>query len=168
MRPTAEKVREWLDYDPETGFFHVKKKSKFKGVIGARAGSLKPHGYISIQFDGYRDYAHRLAWVWMTGTWPIEVDHKNNDRSDNRWINLRECTRQQNNANRSIQQKYVHHDLPRGVIRVLNRGGSVSYHGRIIVDEKQIHLGSYPTPDEAHAAYSQAAKDYFGEFAREQ
>lgn len=168
MRPTAEKVREYLDYNPETGIFTRKKKCGCKGIIGAVVGSLKPSGYVAIQIDGYRTFAHRLAWVWVTGKWPNEVDHKNTIRNDNRWCNLRECTRQQNNANRGVQRKYVHHDLPRGVLRIRNRGGSISYRGRIIVDDKQIHLGSYQTLDEAHTAYSQAAKQHFGEFAREQ
>ena len=167
-RPSAEKVREFLEYQPLTGKFILKKKTGFKGVVGREVGSLKPNGYVAIQFDGYRTFAHRLAWVWMTGAWPTEIDHKNGNRSDNRWDNLRECTRQQNNGNRHVQRKYKYHDLPRGVIRCRNRGGSISYHGRIIVNEKQIHLGSYSTPEEAHAAYSQAAKEHFGEFAREQ
>lgn len=166
MRPTADRVRELLRYEPDTGHFYWLVERHPSYPVGSRAGSQRAHGYIAISIDGCRYYAHQLAWLLMTGCWPPEIDHENGTRNDNRWINLRECTRQQNNGNRFVQRKYVHHDLPRGVIRVKNRGGSISYNGRIVFNNKQIHLGAYRTPDAAHAAYLQAAKQFFGEFAR--
>lgn len=166
MRPPVRQVRNWLHYDPITGWFLRKQPSGTKGKVGDLAGKVKADGYVHIGFAKHRERAHRLAFVIMMGRWPSEMDHKNGNRSDNRWCNLRECTRQQNNGNRTVQRKYVHHDLPRGVIRLRNRGGSISYNGRITVNNKQIHLGAYRTPDQAHAAYVEAAKRYFGEFAR--
>lgn len=46
-------------------------------------------GYVRVRVLGARLYAHRVAWLLMTGVWPDEVDHVNRDRADNRWHNLR-------------------------------------------------------------------------------
>jgi Demerecviridae HNH endonuclease len=86
-----ERLKEILDYNPDTGVFKWRcrnnKKSRFKE--GDVAGSLNRKGYRRVTVDGREYKEHRLAWFYMTGTWPKMVDHKNRVRSDNRWDNLR-------------------------------------------------------------------------------
>ena len=161
-RPSIARIREVLSYEPETGHLRWIKKHCYKTVVGQIAGSVKKHGYISVQIDGMRPYAHHIAWALMTGEWPKEVDHKDCSGTNNKWDNLRSTTRKFNNGNRRKSKGM----LPKGVIRVKNRGGSISYRGKIQIDGKQIHLGSYATPELAHQAYLDGAKKYFGEFAR--
>lgn len=162
MRISRARLRKILRYEPKSGKFIRIKKTGKKGRLGQPVGSLKPHGYVSIQILGIRYYAHHLAWLYMTGEWPREIDHKNGIRSDNRWTNLRQATRFFNNGNRKKHRG----PLPKGVIKVVNRGGSVSYFGRITVRGKQIYLGARATPQEAHDSYVAAAKKYYGQFAR--
>jgi hypothetical protein len=160
-RPSIDRIREFIAYEPETGNLRWIKKYCYKIVVGQIAGSVKKHGYIALQIDGMRLYAHHVAWAWMTGEWPTEVDHKDCNGLNNRWENLREATRQLNNAN---IRKY-RGSLPKGVIMV-NKNGRISYNARITVNGKQIHLGAHKTPELASIAYLEGAKKYYGEFAR--
>lgn len=96
---TAERLREVLSYDPDTGIFTWRIPRK-KCAVGMVAGSPEIGRYIRIKIDYELHYAHRLAWLYMTGLWPAcQVDHRNLDKSDNRWVNLREATPKQNSEN---------------------------------------------------------------------
>lgn len=106
--------------------------------------------------------AHRLAWLYVTGTWPINhVDHINGNRSDNRFANLRAATSRENarnsrmRANNACGYKGVHYK------KQLNK-----FVAQIHVDGRVYHLGVFGTAEEAHAAYCKAAREHFGEFAR--
>src|ERR1700674_1345685 len=94
----AERLRAVLLYDPETGVF-TRRINRGKWKAGAQVGWLRPDGYIGIGLDYHEYLAHRLAWLYVTGEWPIDVDHENTCRSDNRWDNLREASRSQNMRN---------------------------------------------------------------------
>ena len=93
---TAQRLREALHYDPETGVFTWATAVSSKTVPGARAGNQHIAGYFRIRLDGYSYKAHRLAWLYMTGAWPAEcIDHINRNNSDNRFSILREATHKQ-------------------------------------------------------------------------
>ena len=148
---TAARLRELLSYDPSTGkwMWIVRRSGPWPG---REAGSPNATGHIQIKIDGIAYYAARLAVLYMTGAWPVsEVDHINRIPADNRWLNLREATRSQNATNST--HWLSKHDLPRGVHKV-NRG----YQARISVDGTRRHIGFYPTPEEAHAAYLKASE----------
>lgn len=79
-------------YDPDTGLI--------TGPSGKIWSAKSRLGYICGHYNGKHVKAHRLAWYLTTGYWPEhEVDHINGDRADNRWCNLREATRSENNWN---------------------------------------------------------------------
>jgi hypothetical protein len=49
--------------------------------------------------------AHRIIWLWMTGSWPDpEVDHNNQNPKDNRWDNLYEADKKYQAHNRPMQR----------------------------------------------------------------
>jgi len=156
---TAARAREVLTYDPDTGIF-VHRLSRRGVKVGARAGSVSKKGYRYISIDGKLYRAPRLAWLIVTGEWPArEIDHENNDRSDERFENLRPATRAQQNQNRK----------PKAACSLKG----VSWHkhskkwvARIGVGRRRIALGNYKTAEEAHQAYADAAIRMFGEFAR--
>lgn len=87
-----------LDYNKETGHFIWKEVRAKKLKVGDRAGyQHRSYRYVTIDDEQYAE--HRLAWFYVTGEWPKGlVDHKNLDRSDNRWENLREVTASRKSA----------------------------------------------------------------------
>lgn len=96
----------------------------------------------------------------MTGEWPsADVDHKNRDRRDNRWENLRAATRSQNNANRVTTASHGF----KGATYNKRQG---RWAAQTKFKGKPVYLGYYDTPEEAHAAYLAAAERLWGEFAR--
>lgn len=163
MRPTPERVRELLDYDPGTGKLTCRVQKHGRWPVGRIAGHKnKGTGYVDIYVDRVLFKAHRVAFVWMMGEWPPEeVDHINGDRADNRWSNLRLCNRAQNQANRKPNRSTV-----AGL-----KGVSFNKRTRKWVSGVQLngcyeHLGTFDCPAAAHLAYVVAADTAFGEFAR--
>ena len=158
MKPrlTAERLRELLDYAPETGLFYWRKRCGSAGA-GLEAGSWQTHGYRLIMIDGVSHCAHRLASLHVDGEHPAGIiDHVNRDRTDNRIANLRQCSRSENACD---------------IIRRNSSGFKGVYrHGsrwtaQIGVNGRTIHLGSYKTPEEAAAAYDCGARLHHDKFA---
>lgn len=98
----AARARELLGYDPETGVLRWRVNRCNVVRSGDEAGYIKGDGYRRIRIDG-RDYlAHRIAFLIMEGRWPRdEIDHINRVKDNNRWINLREVSHQENGRNAS-------------------------------------------------------------------
>ena len=163
MTITADRLRDVLHYDPPSGVFTWLVATSSRAKVGDAAGSLNiSNGYVYIQIDGHRYLAHRLAWFYMTGSWPTaEIDHVNGFPIDNRWTNLREATSAQNQANRRTN-KYNTSGF-KGVIWDKHRQ---RWCARIGKDGRLIFLGYFDTPAAAHAAYVAAAPEHHGDFAR--
>ncbi len=158
--PPPLEILEHLSYDERTGIFtRIKSSVQNSRYIGKQAGTLQATGYREIHFKGRKYREHRLAWLFVYGDWPdLLIDHKNGDPSDNRIVNLRVCEPFQNNAN--MRRKG---GLPKGVTfnkKARKYQASVKCHG------KCYYLGLHKTPYQAHAAYVEAAKNLFGNFAR--
>src|ERR1700724_777328 len=100
---TAARLREILHYDPETGIFTWRVRTSNRANVGATAGCICANGYPQTSIDGHRYSMHRLAWLYVTGEWPgAETDHRNGDKTDNRFCNLRPATKAENGRNRAI------------------------------------------------------------------
>jgi hypothetical protein len=153
-----EQFRELLSYDPETGVFSWLVTRRFRA--GTIAGSISWNGYRFIAISGRRFPAHRLAWLFVNGRWPIgQIDHVNGCRDDNRITNLREASWSQNQAN---SRKHRDSKSPyKGV-----RPHGEKWASNICVDGCRQYLGLFDTAEEAHARYCEAAQDCFGEFWR--
>jgi hypothetical protein len=163
MMLTQERLKEVLNYDPSTGMWTnliCRSRAKANCVVGGR----RVHGYVAFNIDKRRYYSHQLAFLYMTGSIPKEIDHIDGDRANNKWENLRIATRRDNNANRKPSE---HRILPKGVTEVQSRGKRTGrFFARVSRNNKGIYLGCFSTPEEAHEAYVNAAKMYYGEFAR--
>ena len=157
----ANRLREVLDYDPETGAFTRKISDSYRPRIGRPAGSKTNYGYIRIDVDGQLHRAHRLAWLYVTGSWPEhQIDHINGKRDDNRWSNLRAASGAQNSQN---SKKRKHNRS--GFKGVSWKVKSAKWVAHIRVNGKSRHLGYFEDLNDAAHAYANAARDYFGEFA---
>ena len=164
MSITAERLREVLHYDPDTGIFTWIKNTGYKRMAGKVAGKVSSHGYISIGIDRLNLYAHRLAFLYMTGKIPKEIDHIDTIRHNNKWANLREATRTFNNANRTASKI---RKLPKGVTQVQSKGKKLNrYFARIHLNDKCYYLGCFSSPEEAAMMYQSAASGFFGPFMR--
>jgi hypothetical protein len=162
---TQDRVRELLDYDPDTGVFTRKSAASRYSVsyeVGDVAGSLNRKGYIQICVDGEVHLAHRLAWLYMTGAWPnLQIDHRDTNKANNVWDNLREATNGQNKANTPVY-KCTRSGL-KGAYWEAKRGKWAS---KIRVDSRLRHVGYFDSAEEAHRAFVVAAASHHGEFAR--
>ena len=89
LRLTAERLRQLLDYSPETGLFYWRVK-RGSVAAGTEAGTWHGNGYRKIHIDGVPHLAHRLAWLYVHGEHPTgEIDHRNGNPADNRISKLR-------------------------------------------------------------------------------
>ncbi|WP_428700722.1 HNH endonuclease [Stenotrophomonas indicatrix] len=155
-RPIAdllEKANALFAYDPETGRI-VRRITCGGRCAGTVVGTRRDDGYLDVGVAGRTVLAHRLAWLLITQEEPpVEIDHINGRKDDNRFKNLRGASRAENNQNRLVP--HANNRTGRlGVYR--NRAGR--FVARIRVDGRLQHIGVYATPDEASDAYLSAKR----------
>lgn len=92
----------------------------------------------------------------------FETDHINGNGLDNRRCNLRSTSRAQNSVNTGIKKNNT--SGYKGVDWSKTRK---KWRARIRVNGERVGLGYYDSPEEAGAAYDEAARIYHGEFARD-
>lgn len=147
---TQELLRERYLYDAENGGF-VRRSVTHGHFVGSRVGAKRKDGYIYTVFLEHRCAVHRLVWMYFHGEWPkSQLDHINRDRADNRIENLREASQSLNNVNRAIDSK----NNATGFYGVNEHRGK--YQSRLRWNGKRHYLGTFSTPEEAHAAYMEA------------
>lgn len=105
MMLTQARLKEVASYNPTTGVFT--RIEPLKGqIVGSNMGSKNNDGYISISIDYKRTQAHRLAWLYVHGRFPVnQLDHINGIKDDNRLENLREVTQEENQLNKGLDKR---------------------------------------------------------------
>jgi hypothetical protein len=157
---TQERLRELLDYDPETGAFTWRVRAANCVRVGDQAGHKKTdHGgksYIHLQVDNRGCLAHRLAFLWMEGSVPeADTDHEDGDGTNNRWSNLKRVSHRQNGKN--IRRTKANTS---GVTGVTWRKDLQKWKAQIAVDGRDIYLGIFTSKDEAIAARKAAELEH--------
>lgn len=160
---TRERVQELLSYDPETGEFRHRtgRGGRRSGDI---AGTIDPNGYRLIFIDYFQWRASRLAWLLMTGAFPppgILIDHRDGNRANDVWANLRLATYAENARNRGPGRN--------------NTTGKVGVHpigdrlfgAEICINGRSVNLGRFECLEDAIAARCEAEKHHFGSFRRD-
>lgn len=155
-------LKEILHYEEDTGKFIWKISKKGTKGIGKEAGTLTAKGYIDVCINGKKYGLHRLAFIYMENCIPRCVDHINGNKSDNRWVNLREATYTQNGYNykgtgSSTGFRNVYFD-PRG---------QKKYFVRLVVEGKKLNFGYYDTPEEASEIALQKRIELHGTYCYE-
>ena len=158
--PTQEEIKSSLIYTPDTGIFYWRKTLTSRAIEGKVAGRINDLGYCVIGLAGQKLLAHRLAWIYMTGSLPNEsIDHINSVRNDNRWANLRIADRYGQAHNQKIRKS--NSTGKKGVYSVRGKfSAAIRANGSGV-----IRLGEYETLDEAAHAYNRAAIHLHREFA---
>lgn len=148
---TAERLRELLDYNPETGVFTWVSCAGRYGRFqkGSETGSLNQRGYQIISIGCVKYIAHQLAWLFVNGTWcESQIDHIDGNKANNSICNLREANQSENSQNQSS----AHSNNKSGFLGVSIRKNG-TYQARIMVDKKSISIGYFDTAELAHEAY---------------
>ncbi|CAM2151246.1 HNH endonuclease signature motif containing protein [Paraburkholderia tropica] len=154
---TAERLREVLNYDPETGIFTRRLRTSNRVKVGDVVGT-PTDGYLCGRVGNRLYVMHRLAWLYVYGVWPEKnLDHANGNRSDNRIANLREADHGENAEN-----VVAHADNRTGYLGVTWCKLTCSYVARISRNRVTRHLGKFETAYEAHQAYLAAKRQLHG------
>lgn len=149
---TVDRLRSLVNYDADSGKFTRPDGSPVSESLAGHYGRLQ------IYIDGRMFYASRVAFACHHGQWPDgQVDHINGDYTDNRATNLRDVTNAQNAQNRRRAKR----NNSTGFLGVSidSRQKNRPYRARIMIDDRMVSLGYYPTAEEAHDAYIAAKRD---------
>ena len=149
-----KRLKEMLQYNPVTGDFVWRVRAGIAGK-GRIAGYCDSFGYVVIHLD-YKAYkAHRLAFLYVTGSMPDQVDHTNHIRSDNAWSNLEASSNKLNGLNQSLFSTNTS-----GFCGVVFNKRDKIWSARIKVAGRQIALGTFKSKSNAIAARATANRKY--------
>jgi hypothetical protein len=152
---SAERLREVLNYNPRNGVFTWRIMLSKNVPAGSVAGFVTQLGYRTIKIDGQAYQAHRLAFLYMTGEWPVDqVDHMDGDGTNNRWRNLRE-------ASASLNQQNKRRGMSNNKTGLLGVSPcKEAYKATISIRGKVMHLGTFKRAEDAYAAYVDAKRKH--------
>lgn len=156
---SKELLHELLDYNPETGQLLWKVHRGGTARKGTIAGAIDHEGYrlVSVYNKTYK--AHRLIWMYMTGSWPVGViDHIDHNPDNNKFDNLRDCSHSDNSHNTFTRRRGK--SSYRGVYLDSKSGKPTAM---IRIKGKPKYLGTFDTEEEASAAYLSVKKQLIPE-----
>jgi hypothetical protein len=144
-----------VKYYPQTGIFKLKDYNLKGKPWKIKKCCLNRGGYLRIRIGDKKYYVHRVIYKIYNPEWDIDdssrenrIDHENHNRTDNRIINLRNVTEQENNFNRKATKGYSWHKKTK------------KWQARIILNGKKVYLGYFVKEDDARNAYLDAKKIY--------
>lgn len=153
---TAERLREMLAYNPETGVLTWKYQVSRNIKPGQVAGCINQYGYRKVAINRKTLLVHRVIWAIYYGEFPDGlIDHINCNRLDNRICNLRVANATQNAANKTIANA----TKMRGVTKL----PSGKY--QACISKRSIYLGTFDKAEDAKEFYEQASLMLYGEFS---
>lgn len=153
---TAQRLRELLHYCPDTGAFTWIGTTNPKHKPGRPAGWREGNIYLRISVESRTYFAHRLAWLHASGEWPTgQIDHIDGDRTNNRWVNLRDISHSMNMQNR----REARFDSSTGILGVQFYPKTGRFGASIRVSGKRTFLGRFDTAEEARQAYVRAKRE---------
>ncbi len=160
---TQKELKSLLSYDEKTGIFTwLLPRINNKIKAGSVAGALHHTGYLYIGINKKYYGAHRLAWLYVYGSFPNDmIDHINGNSIDNKIDNLRLSTNTQNQYNQKISKNNTS-----GIKGVCWHKVAQKWSARIRFNGKRIYLGLFENLELAELVINEARNKYHGEFAR--
>jgi hypothetical protein len=151
--PKLSDIKKVLMYEEHSGKFYWVVDTYKLTPCKKEAGTISGYGYIVISFNNKLYLAHRLAWYYINGEPPKKsIDHIDGVRTNNRISNLREVTPRENSGNQKKHRKG-------GLVGSTYVSKFNKWYSQIVVNKKNIYLGSYDTELEAHEAYLKYKKE---------
>lgn len=159
-----ERAADLLDYNPTTGKLTWKSRTTSERsyqvnswLAGREAGTFhKNSGYLMVNIDHISYQAHRIAFLLHTGEWPaMEVDHISHDKTDNRWVNIREVTESVN-----LKNKTRYSNNKSGFAGVCWDKSKKKWIAYISVNKKVLKLGVFDIKEDAAAARKIAEEEH--------
>jgi hypothetical protein len=180
--PSQEDLKRLLRYEPSSGKLFWRKRTpemfaqaevhsaahtcaQWNSRFAGREALVKENiGYRCGRLNYQYVLAHRVIWKMVTGVEPVEVDHIDGDRSNNRWNNLRDATSSQNNRNSARRSTNTS-----GAVGVMWNKQKRKWSASLYIGGKIIHLGFFTQFDSAVAARKLAEEqnDYHPNHGRE-
>lgn len=144
------RLRETVRYEPDTGFLFWRRRPRshftdsnrmnaFNNRFAGKRITSRASGYIVFETMGFSLRGHRVAWFLQTGDFPTGfIDHINHDRSDNRWVNIRQVTPAENTRNTNLYRTNSS-----GISGVNWSGRDRRWHASISIKGKNTYIGSF-------------------------
>lgn len=158
---TQQELKKWLHYSPIVGTFEWIRKGRRIQLYSLAGAVDHKSGYVTIGFKGKIYRAHTLAWLYMTGEWPsMDIDHRDGDKTNNAFANLRLATKSQNSWNaRTVCTSST------GIKGVLYDKKIKKWRAVLSAYGKKVHVGLFKTAEEAAEAVRVRREELHGEFA---
>jgi len=155
--PPIEELKRLFDYDPSTGILTRKVSTNPRARAGDEAGWLEHYGYRKVNVCGKCFPVHRICYAIYHGVdpYPMQIDHINHDRSDNRIENLRLVSHQENSKNQKRRS-----DNNSGVTGVVWNKRDNRWVAQIRLNGKSKSLGYFTNKADAIAARRAAEEKY--------
>lgn len=144
-----------LEYDPIKGTFTRSGRLLCRGTSAA---------YPTVRYLSKAYKAHVLAWFFYYGKWPsMQLDHIDRNKYNFAISNLREVDTSTNCHNQFGSRRSNRLTKMQGVKIHRRQSGTIVYRAAICIDGKDVHLGLFNTPEEAHNAYMKKKLEHIGE-----
>jgi hypothetical protein len=157
-----EEIFEYVKYDESSpsGLKWIKPKQGRK--LGGVAGSKDKNGYWQIRFSGKRYLCHRVIYKMFNkiNIQNFQIDHIDNNPSNNNIENLRIATASQNSFNQKISSKNTS-----GIKGVYWNKNANKWKAQIMKNGKSHFLGYFDNLEDVRIAVEKARKEMHGEFA---
>jgi hypothetical protein len=160
---TQEELKRLFRYESETGNFIRLVKTNRRMVIGSIAGHADKFGYVRIKIGNNLYLLHRLAWLYVYGKFPdMIIDHIDGNPNNNKLINLREASLEENSRNSNIKS-----NNKCGYRGVVYKESTGMWQAQCGMGGVSTYLGNYLTPQEASIVYESHVKSKYGEFYKD-
>lgn len=147
---TQEELKRLFIYDKKTGYFTRRVTQHAQAPAGSLFGWLHHKGYLVGKVHGQYFALHRLAFLYVVGEMPVEVDHRNGVKNDNRWKNLRPANREFNTQN-SVRAMRTNKST--GLLGAYPSPGTGRFKAVLRISKMNIYMGTFNSAERAHAEY---------------